>query len=75
MADFLTGELQAVGCTVRQVPLGKHSLDGQELDLPPAVFAQIGSDPSKKTILCYGHFDVQPVCTQKPLSSTHVTPN
>ncbi|KAH8112256.1 CNDP dipeptidase [Phellopilus nigrolimitatus] len=60
MAEYLGNELKAVGCQVRPVPLGKHILDGQELDLPPALLAEIGNDPSKKTILCYGHFDVQP---------------
>lgn len=63
MAEFLQNELKSVGCDVRAVPLGKQVLDGQEIDLPPALLASIGNDPSKKTILCYGHFDVQPVCT------------
>ena len=61
MAEFLGNELKSVGCEVRSVPLGKQVLDGQEIDLPPALLASIGNDPSKKTILCYGHFDVQPV--------------
>lgn len=61
MATFLEGELQAVGAHVKRVPLGKQLLDGQEIDLPPALLASIGNDPKKKTILCYGHYDVQPV--------------
>ncbi|EJD05311.1 CNDP dipeptidase [Fomitiporia mediterranea MF3/22] len=60
MAEFLANELKSVGCEVKAVPLGKQVLDGQEIDLPPALLASIGNDPSKKTILCYGHFDVQP---------------
>ncbi|OCB89196.1 CNDP dipeptidase [Sanghuangporus baumii] len=60
MAEFLEKQLKSVGCEVRPVPLGKQVLDGQEIDLPPALLASIGNDPSKKTILCYGHFDVQP---------------
>ncbi|KLO15516.1 CNDP dipeptidase [Schizopora paradoxa] len=60
MATFLEGELQAVGAQVKRVPLGKQVLDGQEIDLPPALLASIGNDPKKKTILCYGHYDVQP---------------
>jgi len=27
---------------------------------PPAVVARVGSDPGKKTVLIYGHYDVQP---------------
>lgn len=61
MAEFLADELKAVGCQVQSVPLGKQTLDGQVIDLPPALLAAIGNDPNKKTILCYGHFDVQPV--------------
>ncbi|KAL5514761.1 hypothetical protein ACEPAG_2077 [Sanghuangporus baumii] len=60
MAEFLEKQLKSVGCEVRPVPLGKQVLDGQEIGLPPALLASIGYDPSKKTILCYGHFDVQP---------------
>ena len=63
MAEFLKSELEAVGCEVTSVPLGKQTLEGQTLDLPPALLGKIGDDPSKKTILCYGHFDVQPVRT------------
>ena len=66
MAEFLAAELRAVGVSVTAVPLGKQTLDGQELDLPPALLGEIGNDPSKKTILCYGHFDVQPVCSTIP---------
>ena len=54
-------ELTSLGATVRQVPLGKQILDGKEIDLPPAILASIGNDPEKRTILIYGHFDVQPV--------------
>ena len=34
--------------------------DGQKIPLPPLVFGQLGNDPNKKTVLIYGHFDVQP---------------
>jgi len=36
-------------------------MEGQQLKLPPAILGRIGSDPKKKTVLIYGHFDVQPV--------------
>jgi len=61
MADFLDGQLKGLGVQTRQVPLGKQILDGQEIELPPAVLGEIGNDKSKKTLLIYGHFDVQPV--------------
>ena len=61
MADFIKGELEALGVTVRLIPLGKHILDGQEIDLPPAILASIGNDPKKKTVGLYAHYDVQPV--------------
>lgn len=61
MADFIKLELEALGVAVQFVPLGKHLLDGQEIDLPPAILASIGNDPKKKTVGLYAHYDVQPV--------------
>ena len=41
--------------------IGEQELsDGQKIPLPPLVFGQLGNDPNKKTVLIYGHFDVQP---------------
>ena len=61
MAEFLDKHLEAVGVETHLVKLGKHVMDGQELDLPPVILGRIGNDPKKKTVLIYGHFDVQPV--------------
>lgn len=61
MAEFLKGELESVGASVRLAELGKHTLDGQELPLPPLVLASIGNDKNKRTVVLYGHYDVQPV--------------
>ena len=59
MAEFLASELKALGAEVHQRPLGKQP--GKEhLDLPPVVIARYGNDKNKKTILVYGHYDVQP---------------
>lgn len=59
MAQFLTDELTALGAHVEQRPLGKQP--GKEhLELPPVVVARYGNDPNKRTILVYGHYDVQP---------------
>ena len=40
---------------------GTHVLDGKTLKLPPILLGTYGNDPNKKTILVYGHYDVQPV--------------
>ena len=59
MGQFLTSELESLGAEVQQRPLGKQP--GKEhLDLPPVIIARYGNDKSKRTILVYGHYDVQP---------------
>ncbi|TFK53202.1 CNDP dipeptidase [Heliocybe sulcata] len=60
MAHWLNGQLNSLGVTTELRDLGKHVMDGQELSLPPAILGRMGDDPKKKTILIYGHFDVQP---------------
>lgn len=63
MAHWLNGKLKELGVDTQVTDLGKHIMDGQELPLPPAILGRIGNDPKKKTVLIYGHFDVQPVRT------------
>lgn len=59
MGQFLVDELKALGAEVESRPLGKQP--GKEhLDLPPVVVARYGNDKNKRTILVYGHYDVQP---------------
>ncbi|EDR10617.1 glutamate carboxypeptidase [Laccaria bicolor S238N-H82] len=60
MGEWLNTHLKAVGVSTQLVDLGKHTMDGEELNLPPAILGRIGDDKSKKTVLIYGHFDVQP---------------
>ncbi|KAG5637215.1 hypothetical protein H0H81_005378 [Sphagnurus paluster] len=61
MAKWLDEQLTAVGVETKLVDLGDQTLpDGGKLKLPPALLGRIGSDPKKKTVLLYGHFDVQP---------------
>jgi Cys-Gly metallodipeptidase DUG1 len=70
MATFLKSELESLGVKVTLVELGKQILDGQEVQLPPAILGEIGNDKSKKTVGLYAHYDVQPVCIPcHPLSS------
>jgi Cys-Gly metallodipeptidase DUG1 len=59
MGEFLAAELTSLGAEVQKRPLGKQP--GKEhLDLPPVVIARYGNDKNKRTILVYGHYDVQP---------------
>lgn len=59
MSEFLVSELTALGAHVESRPLGTQP-GKPHLQLPPAVIARYGSSPSKRTILVYGHYDVQP---------------
>lgn len=61
MAAFLNTQLKSYGVETKLVELGDQELEGQTLKLPPAILGKIGSDTNKKTVLIYGHFDVQPV--------------
>jgi Cys-Gly metallodipeptidase DUG1 len=60
MSHWLVAQLRAIGVTVKQVDLGTQLMDVVTLPLPPAILGRIGEDPAKKTVLVYGHFDVQP---------------
>jgi len=60
MGQWLYTAMVARGIETTLNPLGEHTMDGQTLTLPPVVLGQYGNDPAKKTILVYGHYDVQP---------------
>ncbi|KAF2458529.1 hypothetical protein BDY21DRAFT_385070 [Lineolata rhizophorae] len=59
MGEFMASELRNLGAEVTLHPLGKQP-HKEHLELPPVVTARYGSDPSKRTVLVYGHYDVQP---------------
>ena len=59
MSQFLASELKAVGAHVESRPL-RPQPGKPHLELPPVIVARHGSSPSKRTILVYGHYDVQP---------------
>lgn len=59
MGKFLEKELKALGATVELRELGKQP-DIPDLDLPPVILGRYGNDAKKRTILVYGHYDVQP---------------
>ncbi|KAI8321326.1 CNDP dipeptidase [Martensiomyces pterosporus] len=60
MGEWLQAKWEALGATCKRVDPGKQDLHGAILDLPPVILGQYGNDPSKKTVLVYGHYDVQP---------------
>ena len=59
MSKFLFSELSKLGAVVHSRPLGPQP-GKPHLQLPPVIIARHGTDPKKRTILVYGHYDVQP---------------
>ncbi|OCK75665.1 CNDP dipeptidase [Lepidopterella palustris CBS 459.81] len=59
MGKWLAAELKSLGAHVELRELGKQP-HKEHLDLPPVVVARYGNDTKKRTILVYGHYDVQP---------------
>ena len=50
-----------MGANIELADIGMQTLpDGTKIPLPPLVFGNLGDDPKKKTVLIYGHLDVQP---------------
>lgn len=63
MSIWMLEKLHSYGVTAEAIPLGKQIINGEatDLDLPPVIVGRIGEDAAKKTVLVYGHLDVQPV--------------
>lgn len=59
-ADYIYQLMKQLGIDVEKRFLGTQIMEGQEIDLPPVVLGKYGNDKNKKTVLLYGHFDVQP---------------
>lgn len=60
MGEWFQTELGRLGAVTKRVEPGKQELNGETLDLPPIILGRYGNDPNKKTLLVYGHYDVQP---------------
>jgi len=62
MMKWTEARLKDLGAITELADVGKQTLpdDGSEIPLPPVLLGSLGSDPKKKTILLYGHLDVQP---------------
>ncbi len=66
MSKWLDEQLTDLGVTTKLVDLGDQS---EGLHLPPVILGHIGDDPTKKTVLVYGHYDVQPVSVRSAHTS------
>ena len=53
-------EIERLGGKVELAELGEEEKNGKMIPLPPVLLGQLGEDPKKKTVLIYGHLDVQP---------------
>ncbi|KAJ8298794.1 hypothetical protein KUTeg_022854 [Tegillarca granosa] len=61
MVQWTAKKLEELGATVELADIGMQKLpDGTQLPLPPILLADLGKDEKKKTLLIYGHLDVQP---------------
>ena len=61
MVKWMGSELEKCGATIEYCDVGEQTLpDGKKIQLPPVLMGHLGSDPKKKTLLVYGHLDVQP---------------
>lgn len=65
MMQWYADELKKEGATIELASVGEQTLaDGQVLPLPPVILGRLGNDAKKKTLLIYGHLDVQPAAKQ-----------
>jgi nonspecific dipeptidase len=65
IVDWIQVRMQKLKIHVELQELGQQSFqDGKVADLPPVVFGLLGTDPKKKTVLIYGHLDVQPALVE-----------
>jgi len=61
MMGWMGEELKSLGAKIQFEDIGTQTMpDGSELKLPPVLMGQLGEDKGKKTLLVYGHLDVQP---------------
>lgn len=61
MAKWLQNEAEKLSFSLEARDIGfQQDLTVPDVKLPPILVGKYGSDPAKKTILIYGHYDVQP---------------
>jgi nonspecific dipeptidase len=61
MVHWTKALLETLGAKVELADVGEQkTADGTKLKLPDVILATYGTDKAKKTVLVYGHLDVQP---------------
>jgi len=61
MVEWTADRLRSLGAETELADVGQQTLpNGQIIPLPKVLLGTLGKDPSKKTVLVYGHLDVQP---------------
>lgn len=61
MVKWTAEEMKKLGITTEFVDIGLQTMpSGKKIPLPPVLLGHLGADPAKKTLLVYGHLDVQP---------------
>uniref|UniRef100_A0A1I8BKJ6 M20_dimer domain-containing protein n=1 Tax=Meloidogyne hapla TaxID=6305 RepID=A0A1I8BKJ6_MELHA len=60
-AEHRQDMMKKLGIICKQIENSNQTLpDGTTIPLPPVLFGTLGNDKKKKTLLIYGHLDVQP---------------
>ncbi|XP_017469265.1 PREDICTED: cytosolic non-specific dipeptidase isoform X1 [Rhagoletis zephyria] len=61
MVRLVADKLRSLGAEVELADIGSQRLpNGKEIPLPHVILGTLGKDPKKKTVIVYGHLDVQP---------------
>ncbi|OQR71816.1 cytosolic non-specific dipeptidase-like [Tropilaelaps mercedesae] len=61
MMNWMKAKLEACGAKCKLKDIGEQTLlDRTKIPLPPVLLGSLGDDSNKKTVLVYGHLDVQP---------------
>ncbi|CAB4063872.1 CNDP2 [Lepeophtheirus salmonis] len=64
MVKWTGDKLKKYGASVEYCNIGTQKTPEGEIPLPSVIMAQLGTDPNKKTLLIYGHLDVQPAAVE-----------
>ncbi|CAL8072301.1 unnamed protein product [Orchesella dallaii] len=60
MVQWTASKLEELGFETELRKMGDQDMDGKSVPIPPIILATRGNDQYKKTLLIYGHLDVQP---------------